>query len=79
MADIREESLLNRITLERLLNQLEPWERELLILLMIDEVPPEEVGQIIAERHNRKVIKGATVRYHKDRLIGQLKQLANES
>jgi DNA-directed RNA polymerase specialized sigma24 family protein len=78
--DSYEDSILAKVTLDRLLEQLTEEEREIMYLLHQKDLSPEQVGEIIGIKYrNGEPLREGTIRYHDKRIKAKLRALAGES
>lgn len=67
-------SVINRLTVEWLMQQLTPAEQEILHLWVIEELTFSEIGKIVGLKYRGKELTGSGIRYHKDRILAKLQK-----
>lgn len=68
------DDVLNRLTVDWLLDKLEEEEIEILNLWLLQELTFEEIGQIVGLKYRGRVLTGSAIRYHKDRIVARLRE-----
>lgn len=68
-------AVIDRLTVEWLFARLSPEERDILWLYEVEELTLAEIGRLIGEKYRGKVLTGSAIRYHKDRILGRLRDL----
>ena len=71
--------VINRLTVDWLMTQLGPEEREILWLHEVEELTLEEIGKLIGLKYRGKELTGSAIRYHKDKILQRLRQLRAEA
>ena len=64
--------VINRLTVEWLMEQLAPAEREIMHLWVVEELTFSEIGKIVGLKYRGKELTGSAIRYHKDRIRQKL-------
>jgi len=68
-----ETSIINAVTVEKILNTLSEEEKELLYLWLVDERPFVEIGEILGKKSRNKTLTDSAMRYRRDRLLDKLR------
>ena len=71
-ADEYGEDVINKLTVTWLMEQLEPEEREILYLWVVEELTFAEIGKIVGIKYRGKELTGSAMRYHKDKIREKL-------
>ena len=65
--------VIDRLTVQWLLEQLGPEEQEILWLHEVEELTLEEIGKVIGIKYRGKELTGSAIRYHKDKILLRLR------
>lgn len=66
--------LINTLTVQKLLESLEPEERDLISLWMSGSFTLEEIGRVIGQKYYGEDIKSSVIRYHRDKTLRKLRK-----
>jgi len=65
------EEVIDRMTVEWLLDKLTPEQREILELRFLERLSYEEIGAVIGVKYRDGPLTGSAVRYHQQRILAQ--------
>lgn len=69
----QEDTVLDNITVGKILASLDEEKRDIIVLWMQDSFTLEEIGEIVGNKYRGTPMGAENVRYHKNRIIRQLK------
>lgn len=72
-------SLLNRLTVEKVLTDLSEEERDIIIMWMSGSFTLGDIGRVIGQKYHREDIKSSVIRYHRDKILRRLRETYNKS
>lgn len=72
--DSFDSTLINSLTVEQMLNSLEPEEHDLISLWMSGSFTLEEIGRLIGQKYHGEDVKSSVIRYHRDKILRKLRQ-----
>lgn len=73
-----EDEVLDRVSLEWLIGQLDSEERDILMLWVVEELNFDDIGTIIGNRYHNEPMRGTTIRYRKDKIMRKLREFRTE-
>ena len=73
-----ESNIINLLTVQKILASLEPEKRDIMQLWMQDSFTLEEIGEIVGSKYRGEPLGAENVRYHKNKIIEQLKYKFSE-
>ena len=71
-------ALVDKVTVEAFFKHLSAEERDILVLWLWEELPFDDIGQVIGERYRGRALTGSVIRYHRDRILIRLREIMRD-